>query len=283
MVSHEQRNAVTRTVIGAGFTLALLAAPSRSAKQTPKKFYPDDPLLREPAPRPVKQRRQTGCRRHLRLPGELVRDAAHARARTRGKAPQPALDVNTLGDVPDSAWYTNRHYYRRMSIEELKRGPGNSTPPSPQGTWRVISGQERRCDAGLRHRGRAQEPVRVEARSAAISRTLFGGGCHRQQGILRARLQHAGELHRALPPRATLEFPTGVMWRDASGKKHPLTQPHPRRHAPRRNPRGPTALPRTGEPLHRRQTGGPFSYEGMRTDDPERHRFRTRTGASCAG
>jgi hypothetical protein len=45
MVPREQRLVIT---------LAMLALPA-FAQQNPKTFYPDDPLWREPAPRPVKQ------------------------------------------------------------------------------------------------------------------------------------------------------------------------------------------------------------------------------------
>lgn len=45
MVSREQRLVIT---------LAMRALPA-FAQQNPKTFYPDDPLWREPAPRPVKQ------------------------------------------------------------------------------------------------------------------------------------------------------------------------------------------------------------------------------------
>ena len=31
--------------------------------------------------------------------------------KARGKGRTPASNVNTLGEVPDGAWYTNRHYY----------------------------------------------------------------------------------------------------------------------------------------------------------------------------
>src|ERR1700752_3321917 len=41
----------------------------------------------------------------------------------------PSRGVNTLGEVPDSAWYTNRHATRRMTPAQLKRGPGNENPP----------------------------------------------------------------------------------------------------------------------------------------------------------
>ena len=58
MVSHEQRNVVTRIdscreLSRLAFSPCLRVRPA--SKETPKKFYPDDPLLREPAPRPVKE------------------------------------------------------------------------------------------------------------------------------------------------------------------------------------------------------------------------------------
>lgn len=51
----------------------------------------------------------------------------------------PAKGVLPDGEVPDSAWYVNRHAKQRMSRSELQRGPGNSTPPSESGHWTIIS------------------------------------------------------------------------------------------------------------------------------------------------
>jgi hypothetical protein len=51
----------------------------------------------------------------------------------------PSLGVNTLGEVPDSEWFTNRHGSRRMSLEELRRGPGDGNPPRPP--YRVVGGK----------------------------------------------------------------------------------------------------------------------------------------------
>jgi hypothetical protein len=47
--------------------------------------------------------------------------------------------VNTLGEVPDNSWYTNRHYKRRLSIEELVRGPGDQNAPDTSGPLTVVS------------------------------------------------------------------------------------------------------------------------------------------------
>ncbi len=48
---------------------------------------------------------------------------------------QPALGVNQLDDVPDSAWFTNRH----LTPEEAARGPGKHGPPVLP--WTVVGGK----------------------------------------------------------------------------------------------------------------------------------------------
>ena len=101
------------------------------------RFYEDDPLTREPVPHPVKElvtRKVDDVYSFFEnsyvTPRREGREARHA--------PQRALDVNTLGEVPDSAWYTNRHASHRMTIEELRKGPGDSSAPAP-GAWTVIA------------------------------------------------------------------------------------------------------------------------------------------------
>jgi hypothetical protein len=43
--------------------------------------------------------------------------------------PKETSNVNSLDEVPDSSWYTNRHHLRRMSAEELERGPNRESLP----------------------------------------------------------------------------------------------------------------------------------------------------------
>src|SRR5262245_55572198 len=136
MVSPKQQSIAERRTLRAAVIgiLALIGSPA-FAEESGKKFYPDDPLLREPAPGPV-----------TRVATRKVDDIydflenSYVTPRRLGKIAgqaHPARDVNTLGDVPDSPWYTNRHYVRRMSIEELQRGPGNAAPPAA-GSWTIV-------------------------------------------------------------------------------------------------------------------------------------------------
>jgi hypothetical protein len=101
----------------------------------PLRIRPDDPIWKEPPPLAVGK-----------LVSRKIDDAYDQLEKTfflPGKpgegGPPRACGVNTLGEVPDSAWYTNRHGRRRMSVEELRRGPGNDRPPEPGGRWTILN------------------------------------------------------------------------------------------------------------------------------------------------
>ena len=56
-------------------------------------------------------------------------------------APRRQADnVNALDEVPNSSWYTNRHFLRRMDAVALAEGPGHAQPDT-SGSWEVVSGK----------------------------------------------------------------------------------------------------------------------------------------------
>lgn len=102
----------------------------------PRKFYDDDPLWKMPKPvdagKPVARKLSEYYDffwMTFGQPGEKHTEAQRI----------PALGVNTLGEVPDSDWYTNRHARKRMTREELLRGPGNTNSPSTAGHWKITA------------------------------------------------------------------------------------------------------------------------------------------------
>lgn len=56
-------------------------------------------------------------------------------------APQEALNTNNFDEVADSTWFTNRLGRRKMSLEEIRRGPNRGVGPDGKGPWTVISGK----------------------------------------------------------------------------------------------------------------------------------------------
>jgi hypothetical protein len=289
MVSHEHEQRIPMgAIVRAAATFALIAAPllaqvasaarvagngpavvvrsaSPASRPAARNFYPDDPLWREPPPDPVRK----VAKRNVDDLYDFL-DNSFVTPRREGKrarsGPHPALDTNTLGDVPDSAWYTNRHYYHRMTVEELKRGPGNSTPPA-NGTWRVISAKSDGVTPGFviedEHKNRyvlkfdpPQYPEMSSAADVIGSKAFYALGYNTPENYI---------VHFR---RENLEIGPGVMWRDQGGKKHPLTagmldemlKPQPKRADG--TYRGMASRFIAGD------LAGPFSYRGMRSDDP---------------
>src|SRR3954467_12348144 len=105
MISYEQC-AGSRRVIMTVFTVVMVGLPAFPGESV-RKFYPDDPLLREPASRPVKQL----ATRHVDSLYDFLHNSFET-PRHKGKivehGSRTALDANTIGDVPDSTWYTRR-------------------------------------------------------------------------------------------------------------------------------------------------------------------------------
>ena len=62
--------------------------------------------------------------------------------------PKQADNINLLDEVPESSWYTYRHYYKPMSPEEIARGP-NTVQPDTSGTWTIFSAKLEGANPGF--------------------------------------------------------------------------------------------------------------------------------------
>lgn len=60
-----------------------------------------------------------------------------------------ADNVNVLGEVPSSSWYTRRHYYEPMTRDELATGPNVTGGPDRSGPWTVVSGKTTGASPGF--------------------------------------------------------------------------------------------------------------------------------------
>jgi hypothetical protein len=125
---------MSRRVILAVLIAAIVPAAALAQTQTPR-FYPDDPLRNEPVPLPVPDPQP-------RALSDILERINNTFKTTGQRHPPngviPAGGVNTLGEVMDGDWYVNRHGTRRMTIDELQRGPGNDTPPATGTPWQVL-------------------------------------------------------------------------------------------------------------------------------------------------
>ena len=101
-----------------------------------RRFYPDDPLRQDPDRLDIAPVRTFNLRQDYDLMQNTFSDP--------GRSDGPALNVNTLGEVPDSSWFTNRLGQRGMTVVEVARGPDTVDGPAP-GVWTVTG----RPEAGI--------------------------------------------------------------------------------------------------------------------------------------
>ncbi len=126
-----RRNLIGITIVVVVVALTGWAPPARA-----QKFYPDDPLWKEPPPL------DTVDPQAVALSG-ILEWFTNQFTRPGDRQPEEgviaAQNVNTLGEVPDSPWFTNRHGRNRMSLDDLVAGPGNELPPRTDEPWRVLT------------------------------------------------------------------------------------------------------------------------------------------------
>ena len=117
-------------VVVAGLAIFLYAGVGHA-----QKFYPDDPIKEDRDDIPIP------------APAELelspTYDVLENSFVNKLERPIPkALNINTLGEVPDSSWFTNRMSARTMSIEELVKGPNLVGRPDLSEPVTITSGKQ---------------------------------------------------------------------------------------------------------------------------------------------
>lgn len=60
-----------------------------------------------------------------------------------------ADNVNALGEVPNSSWYTNRHFHHPMTLAALRRGPDTTPGPDTSRALTVLEGKTEGINPGF--------------------------------------------------------------------------------------------------------------------------------------
>jgi hypothetical protein len=94
------------------------------------RFYGDDPLQREPESQDASRAQPEDVGLLYDLSYNLFVTSARKPSNTR------AGNVNTIDEVPDSSWLTNRILPRQLSNADLVRGPNAGPPPNPE-RWTI--------------------------------------------------------------------------------------------------------------------------------------------------
>jgi hypothetical protein len=177
-----------------------------------------------------------------------------------------AVNVNTLGEVPDSSWFTNRHGKKPLSLEELVRGPDRGGPALAR-KWQVIQNKQGGITPGFRAKDDAGTIYQLEfdpvtnpemATSAEVICTK----------IFHAIGYYVAEVYIVSFSENQLEIATNAQFEDLAGKKRPMTARDVDAVLQKAHT-GPDGRYRTiaskflpGKPV------GTYRYYGTRPDDP---------------
>lgn len=245
------------TLMAAGLTLALAGAGYTAGY----KFYPDDPV-REDVDRldtPDKPA-ETELSQLFDRFGHTFHDFGSSEFRE-------AANVNTLDEIPDSTWFTNRHGHARMSLEALTRGPNTGPGPDTTRPWSILRSKTEGVTPGFHIKDARGD--RYVIKLDAVEFPELSSAAE----VIATKLFYAfgynvpeNSIARVHPDALTIE--PGTSWQDRFGDKKPLTTELLRR-VLSRVPRLPDGRIRVlaskyvpGSLL------GPFRYYGTRSDDP---------------
>jgi hypothetical protein len=123
-----------------GLTAVLLALVPASA--VGPRFYSDDPIAREPESQDASGAQPVRIGLMFELSYNLFVTAKYAPTNTR------AQNINTIDEVPDSSWLTNRIGARPLSEAELLRGPVVGPPPAAE-RWVILREKSAGANAGF--------------------------------------------------------------------------------------------------------------------------------------
>ena len=145
-----------------GVALWMATAPATGANA---RFYSDDPIWRDP------ETQDASKTKALELSGQydLIENSFLGAGETTDTR---ALNVNTVDEVPDSSWFTNR-IGPRMSgppnIPDLVKGADTGSGPAP-GHVDGDQPQERGRHPRLHHQGQRRRDLLDQVRSQGLPR-----------------------------------------------------------------------------------------------------------------
>jgi hypothetical protein len=230
------------------------------AGATDVRFYPDDPIAR------VVDSQDASAVKEREI--DLVYDTLENSFWRPG---DPTLNVraqsvNTIDEVPDSAWFTNRLGTRPMTAEELVQGPNRDEGPAP-GTLTVVAAKDDGYMPGFRVRDSRGQlwfvkfdppgyPAMATGTEVVVTKLFWALG------------YHVPEVHIATLRPDELAIHESARITTANGNRRPLKRGDISAvlRKAHRNADGSYRMfaskALTGRPV------GPFRFFGVRSDDP---------------
>ncbi len=241
-------------------SVVALGVLSGSASTQSPRFYPDDPIAREPESQDASKAAPYDQSQMYELVYNLFVTAGYKPSGLRAK------NINTVDEVPDSSWFTNRIGTRAITTDELVRGANVGDPPDPS-KWVLIREKTAGAHPGftaMDAKGHTwflefDPPQFTEGATAAVAvatRIFWALGYNQVESFLTS----FDPKHTTIDPKATVRRP--------NGKRTPFTHDDMNAILERvaRKPDGSYRVI-AGRLLPGKILGG-YQYKGTRPDDP---------------
>src|SRR5262245_2717610 len=238
----------------------MLTAFGGAVATTSLHFYRDDPIAREPESQDASGAASSEIGQLYEMVYNLIAQPDYKPSGLR------AQNLNTVDEVPDSSWFTNRIGSKSLTIDELVRGPLVGAPPDPS-RWVIFREKTSGAHPGVTARdGKGvtwflefDPPYYPEAATGAVviaTKFFWALGYNQVESFLTT----FDPKHVEFDPEATLRRPNGKRTRFNDDDLNEILERVARR------PDG-TYRVIAGRLLPGKVLGN-FRYEGTRPDDP---------------
>src|SRR5262245_48124547 len=199
----------TRTFMLLSLLVAAAATGFTSASATSPRFYRDDPISREPASQDASSATANEIGDLYEMTYNLFVQPGYKPSGRR------AQNLNTVDEVPDSSWFTNRIGAQSLTIDEIVRGPIVGAPPDPS-HWVIVRQMTSGSHPGITARDAKGEtwflefdpPAYPDGATAAVmmaSKFFWALGYNQVESFLTT----FDPKHMEFDPNATMRRPNG--------------------------------------------------------------------------
>jgi hypothetical protein len=116
---------LSRAIAAAALLVTATGILDVTGRTAAPRFYPDDPISREPESQDASKAQVYEIEQMYEMVVNLFVTPDYKPSGAR------AENINTVDEVPDSSWFTNRVGSKPISIEALVQGPAEGAPPDP--------------------------------------------------------------------------------------------------------------------------------------------------------
>ena len=250
----------TRRVSRVILVVAALGLCARVVSTRGPHFYPDDPIAREPESQDASKAQPYFIGSMYEMANNLFVTAGYKPSNTRAK------NINTIDEVPDSSWFTNRIGTTTVTVQDLVRGPNLGAPPDPS-RWTLTREKTAGAHPGFTARDAKGEtwflefdpPYFAEGATGAVAvatKIFWAFGYNQVESFLTTFDPKRVDFD----PKATIRRPSGARTRFTSDDMNAILERVARKSDG-------TFRVIAGRLIPGKILGG-FLYDGTRPDDP---------------